>query len=139
MAARSLAHPRGPRLCRLHRCDIDRHRRAATRQCRGTECDPRCGPGQDRVLRRRSRADGAIPRLASSGRRFGEVWHPAFDLTAHRNRRVELTQNPDAAELVRGKAGDLTGNLMHLMMVMKGLPLTYNKDQQDDKEHSQQI
>lgn len=43
-------------------------------------------------------------------------------------------KNPDAAELVRGKAGDLTGHLMHLMMVMKGLPLTYNKDQQDDKE-----
>ena len=42
-------------------------------------------------------------------------------------------KNPDAAELVRGKTGRLTGNLMQLMMVMKALPLTYNKDMQEDK------
>lgn len=42
-------------------------------------------------------------------------------------------KNPDAAELVRGKTGRLSGNLMQLMMVMKGLPLTYNKDLQEDK------
>ena len=42
-------------------------------------------------------------------------------------------KNPDAAELVRGKAGKLTANLLQLMMVMKALPLTYNKDMQDDK------
>lgn len=43
-------------------------------------------------------------------------------------------KNPDAAELVRGKTGRLIGNLNQLMVVMKGLPLTYNKDQQEDKE-----
>jgi argininosuccinate lyase len=42
-------------------------------------------------------------------------------------------RNADAAELVRGKAGALTGGLMQMLMVMKGLPLTYNKDMQDDK------
>jgi len=43
-------------------------------------------------------------------------------------------KNPDAAELVRGKTGRLNGNLLQLMTVMKGLPLTYNKDMQEDKE-----
>ncbi len=43
-------------------------------------------------------------------------------------------KNPDAAELVRGKTGRLTGNLVQLMTVMKGLPLAYNKDMQEDKE-----
>lgn len=43
-------------------------------------------------------------------------------------------KNPDAAELVRGKTGRLTGNLVQLMTVLKGLPLTYNKDLQEDKE-----
>ncbi len=42
-------------------------------------------------------------------------------------------KNPDAAELVRAKTGRLTGNLVQLMMVMKALPLTYNKDMQEDK------
>jgi argininosuccinate lyase len=43
-------------------------------------------------------------------------------------------KNPDAAELVRGKSGKITGRLMQMFMVMKALPLTYNKDMQDDKE-----
>ncbi|HBH25930.1 MAG TPA: argininosuccinate lyase [Rhodospirillaceae bacterium] len=42
-------------------------------------------------------------------------------------------KNPDAAELVRAKAGVLLGNLTALMAVMKGLPLAYNKDMQEDK------
>lgn len=42
-------------------------------------------------------------------------------------------KNPDAAELVRAKTGRLTGNLLQLMMVLKALPLTYNKDLQEDK------
>jgi argininosuccinate lyase len=42
-------------------------------------------------------------------------------------------RNPDAAELVRGQAGKITGALVHLLMLMKGLPLAYNKDMQDDK------
>ena len=42
-------------------------------------------------------------------------------------------RNPDAAELVRGHAGRITGCLVSLMMTMKGLPLAYSKDMQDDK------
>ena len=43
-------------------------------------------------------------------------------------------KNPDVAELVRGKAGRVYGDLMTLLTVMKGLPLAYNKDMQEDKE-----
>jgi len=43
-------------------------------------------------------------------------------------------KNPDVAELVRGKSGRVYGNLMALLTVMKGLPLAYNKDMQEDKE-----
>ncbi len=46
-------------------------------------------------------------------------------------------KNPDAAELVRGKTGRVYGNLMGLLTVMKGLPLAYNKDMQEDKEYFQ--
>ena len=43
-------------------------------------------------------------------------------------------KNPDIAELVRGKAGRVFGDLMTLLTVLKGLPLAYNKDMQEDKE-----
>ena len=43
-------------------------------------------------------------------------------------------RNPDAAELLRGKAGRLIGALVALLTVLKGLPLTYSKDMQEDKE-----
>jgi argininosuccinate lyase len=43
-------------------------------------------------------------------------------------------KNPDAAELIRGKTGRVYGNLIGLLTVMKGLPLAYNKDMQEDKE-----
>ena len=43
-------------------------------------------------------------------------------------------KNPDIAELVRGKSGRVFGDLMALLAVMKGLPLAYNKDMQEDKE-----
>ena len=43
-------------------------------------------------------------------------------------------RNPDAAELVRGKAGRVIGALAGLLIVMKGLPLAYSKDMQEDKE-----
>lgn len=43
-------------------------------------------------------------------------------------------RNPDAAELVRGKSGRMFGNLTSLLATMKGLPLAYNKDMQEDKE-----
>ncbi|MDW4527658.1 argininosuccinate lyase [Rossellomorea marisflavi] len=43
-------------------------------------------------------------------------------------------KNPDMAELVRGKTGRVNGNLLSLLTVLKGLPLAYNKDMQEDKE-----
>jgi argininosuccinate lyase len=43
-------------------------------------------------------------------------------------------KNPDVAELIRGKSGRLYGNLMATLVTMKGLPLTYNSDMQEDKE-----
>jgi argininosuccinate lyase len=43
-------------------------------------------------------------------------------------------KNPDVAELIRGKSGRLYGNLVALLTTMKGLPLAYNRDMQEDKE-----
>jgi len=43
-------------------------------------------------------------------------------------------KNPDIPELVRGKSGRVVGNLMALLTVLKGLPMTYNRDLQEDKE-----
>ena len=43
-------------------------------------------------------------------------------------------KNPDSAELIRGKSGRLVGNLVSLLVTVKGLPLTYDKDLQEDKE-----
>ena len=43
-------------------------------------------------------------------------------------------KNPDIAELIRGKSGRVFGDLMALLSMMKGLPLAYNKDMQEDKE-----
>ena len=43
-------------------------------------------------------------------------------------------KNPDVPELVRGKTGRIVGNLTSLLVLMKGQPLAYNKDNQEDKE-----
>ena len=43
-------------------------------------------------------------------------------------------RNPDLAELIRGKSGRLNGNLFALLTLLKGLPMTYNRDMQEDKE-----
>ncbi len=43
-------------------------------------------------------------------------------------------KNPDVAELARGKVGRVYGNLMAMLTTMKGLPLSYNRDLQEDKE-----
>jgi argininosuccinate lyase len=43
-------------------------------------------------------------------------------------------KNPDVAELIRGKSGRLFGNLVAVLTTMKGLPLAYNSDMQEDKE-----
>ena len=43
-------------------------------------------------------------------------------------------KNPDMPELIRGKSGRVVGNLMNVLTVLKGLPMTYNRDLQEDKE-----
>ena len=43
-------------------------------------------------------------------------------------------KNPDVAELIRGKTGRVYGNLVQILTVLKGLPMTYNRDLQEDKE-----
>ena len=43
-------------------------------------------------------------------------------------------KNPDVAELIRGRTGKVTGSLVSLLMTLKGLPLSYNRDLQEDKE-----
>ena len=43
-------------------------------------------------------------------------------------------KNPDIPELIRGKSGRVVGNLMSLLTILKGLPMTYNRDLQEDKE-----
>jgi len=59
--------------------------------------------------------------------RFSDAWSTGSSIMPQK-------KNPDAAELIRGKTGRLNGNLMQMLTLMKALPLTYNKDMQEDKE-----
>ena len=56
------------------------------------------------------------------------------DLVTSGSSLMPQKKNPDALELIRGKAGRINGSLMSMLMTMKGLPLAYNKDMQEDKE-----
>ena len=67
-----------------------------------------------------------VERAASASSRFSDAFTTGSSIMPQK-------RNPDAAELVRGKAGRLIGNLAALLTVMKGLPLTYAKDMQEDK------
>ena len=67
-----------------------------------------------------------------SSREFGFVTLP--DALSTGSSIMPQKKNPDILELVRGKTGRVYGNLMALLTTMKGLPLTYNKDMQEDKE-----
>ncbi len=76
--------------------------------------------------------------------RLGEelvMWSaPAFGFITHSDSFstgssiMPQKKNPDAAELIRGKSGRIASQFERLLMVMKGLPLAYNKDSQEDKE-----
>jgi argininosuccinate lyase len=87
-------------------------------------------------------ADAAI--LAVHLSRFAEeliLWNsPEFgyveldDSVTTGSSLMPQKKNPDVAELARGKAGRIIGDLTALLSVMKGLPLAYNKDMQEDKE-----
>lgn len=67
-----------------------------------------------------------------STQEFGFIDLP--DAFATGSSMMPQKKNPDVAELIRGKSGRLYGNLMSLLTTLKGLPLTYNRDMQEDKE-----
>ena len=67
-----------------------------------------------------------------SGSEFGFVELP--DAFATGSSMMPQKKNPDVPEIIRGKTGRLYGNLFALLTVLKGLPLTYNRDLQEDKE-----
>jgi argininosuccinate lyase len=67
-----------------------------------------------------------------SSHEFG--WAEIDDAYATGSSIMPQKKNPDVAELARGKAGRLIGDLTALLITLKGLPLTYNRDLQEDKE-----
>jgi argininosuccinate lyase len=67
-----------------------------------------------------------------SSQEFGFITLPDSHTTG--SSIMPQKKNPDVSELIRGKTGRVYGSLMGLLTVMKGLPLTYNKDMQEDKE-----
>jgi argininosuccinate lyase len=67
-----------------------------------------------------------------SSQEFGFITLP--DAFATGSSIMPQKKNPDVAELIRGKTGRLYGNLMALLTTLKGLPMTYNRDLQEDKE-----
>ncbi len=67
-----------------------------------------------------------------SSHEFG--WAEIDDAFATGSSIMPQKKNPDVAELARGKAGRLIGDLTALLITLKGLPLTYNRDLQEDKE-----
>jgi len=67
-----------------------------------------------------------------SSQEFGFVTLPDSHTTG--SSIMPQKKNPDVSELIRGKTGRVYGSLVGLLTVMKGLPLTYNKDMQEDKE-----
>jgi argininosuccinate lyase len=67
-----------------------------------------------------------------SSQAFGFVSQPDRHTTG--SSIMPQKKNPDVSELIRGKTGRVYGSLMGLLTVMKGLPLAYNKDMQEDKE-----
>jgi argininosuccinate lyase len=61
-------------------------------------------------------------------------WMSLGDAVTSGSSLMPQKKNPDALELIRGKSGRVFGNLTSLFMTMKGLPMTYNRDMQEDKE-----
>jgi argininosuccinate lyase len=67
-----------------------------------------------------------------SSEEFG--WMDLGDDVTSGSSLMPQKKNPDSLELIRGKAGRVSGSLNALLMTVKGLPLTYNRDMQEDKE-----
>lgn len=67
-----------------------------------------------------------------TGEEFG--WMDLGDGVTSGSSMMPQKRNPDSLELIRGKAGRVIGTYMALLVTMKGLPMTYNRDMQEDKE-----
>lgn len=67
-----------------------------------------------------------------TGEEFG--WMDLGDGVTSGSSMMPQKRNPDSLELIRGKAGRVFGSYMALLVTMKGLPMTYNRDMQEDKE-----
>ena len=67
-----------------------------------------------------------------SSEEFG--WLELSDAVTSGSSLMPQKKNPDSLELIRGKCGRVLGSLTSLLVTMKGLPLTYNRDMQEDKE-----
>ena len=76
----------------------------------------------------------ASPRSSCCGRRRNSASSGSRTRSRPARRSCRRSAIPDAAELVRGKTGRVVGALVGLLTVMKGLPLAYSKDMQEDKE-----
>ena len=89
-----------------------------------------------RVRRRddRRRRVAGSPRRSSSGRPASSASSTLHDAWSTGSSIMPQKKNPDIAELARGKAGRLIGDLTGLLATLKGLPLAYNRDLQEDKE-----
>src|SRR3977135_327492 len=61
-------------------------------------------------------------------------WMEVVDGLTSGSSLMPQKKNPDSLELIRGKSGRVFGELTALFMTMKGLPTTYNRDMQEDKE-----
>lgn len=67
-----------------------------------------------------------------TGEEYG--WMDLGDGVTSGSSMMPQKRNPDSLELIRGKAGRVFGNYLALLVTMKGLPMTYNRDMQEDKE-----
>ena len=76
----------------------------------------------------------ASPRSSSCGRARSSASSRMDDAFSTGSSIMPQKKNPDFAELVRGKTGRVVGDLQSLLVTLKGLPLAYNKDMQEDKE-----
>ena len=90
--------------------------------------------GAGRRLDLRPCISPASPRRSCSGRRRNSASSQLSDRFTTGSSIMPQKRNPDAAELVRAKTGRIIGDLTALLVVMKGLPLAYSKDMQEDKE-----
>ena len=66
-----------------------------------------------------------------SGEEYG--WLELGDGVTSGSSMMPQKKNPDRSELIRGKCGAVFGDYSALFMIMKGLPMTYNRDMQEDK------